>query len=63
MKAIVDKEEGNIAVEDIKAPKFENIHDAILKVTSAAICDGDLHMYDGGTNKKKGTFLDMKLWE
>jgi threonine dehydrogenase-like Zn-dependent dehydrogenase len=36
-----------LAVEEVPEPKILNPRDAILKVTSTAICGSDLHLYDG----------------
>jgi threonine dehydrogenase-like Zn-dependent dehydrogenase len=36
-----------LQVEDVPEPKILNPRDAILKVTSTAICGSDLHLYDG----------------
>src|SRR5947209_9203852 len=34
-------------VEDVPDPKILNARDAIVRVTSTAICGSDLHIYDG----------------
>jgi threonine dehydrogenase-like Zn-dependent dehydrogenase len=34
-------------VRDVPDPKILNRHDAIVKISSAAICGSDLHMYNG----------------
>ncbi|HJQ82580.1 MAG TPA: zinc-dependent alcohol dehydrogenase [Candidatus Binatia bacterium] len=36
-----------LAVEDVPDPRIENPHDAIVRVTSTAICGSDLHLYNG----------------
>lgn len=54
MKALIYKDEHEVAVEDVKEPKIEDPRDAILKITSTAICGSDLHMYDGRTPMEKG---------
>ena len=33
--------------EEVPDPKIEEPRDAIIKVTSCAICGSDLHLYDG----------------
>lgn len=38
---------GKVQVMDVPEPKILNTHDAILKVTSTAICGSDLHLYNG----------------
>ena len=47
MKAIVFREIGNIRLEDIPEPKIEQPTDAIIRLTSSAICGTDLHMVRG----------------
>jgi threonine dehydrogenase-like Zn-dependent dehydrogenase len=37
----------DVRVEEVPDPKILNRKDAILKVTSAAICGSDLHLYNG----------------
>ena len=38
---------GDVRVEDVPDPEILNPRDAIVKVTSTAICGSDLHLYDG----------------
>jgi len=47
VKAVVYKEPCQVAVESVDDPRIENPRDAIIKITSAAICGSDLHMYEG----------------
>jgi len=37
----------DVRVEDVKDPEILNPRDAIVKVSSTAICGSDLHLYDG----------------
>jgi len=37
----------SVEVEDVPDPKILNARDAIVRVTSTAICGSDLHIYDG----------------
>src|SRR5436190_23842373 len=37
----------NVAVQDVPEPTILNSQDAIIKITSTAICGSDLHLYDG----------------
>jgi threonine dehydrogenase-like Zn-dependent dehydrogenase len=37
----------SVEVEDVPEPKILNARDAIVRVTSTAICGSDLHIYDG----------------
>ncbi|MFW7377270.1 MAG: zinc-dependent alcohol dehydrogenase [Oligoflexus sp.] len=47
MKAVVWHGKENVSVDHVNDPKILNPHDAIIKVTSTAICGSDLHLYDG----------------
>src|SRR6201986_441346 len=47
MKAVVYHGKGDVRVETVSDPKIEAPRDAIVKVTSTAICGSDLHLYDG----------------
>jgi len=38
---------GDVRVENVPDPKILNARDAIVKITSTAICGSDLHLYDG----------------
>ncbi len=38
---------GDVRVEDVPDPKILNPRDAILRITSTAICGSDLHLYGG----------------
>ncbi len=37
----------DVRVEDVPEPRILNPHDAIVRITSTAICGSDLHIYDG----------------
>ncbi|KAB8144597.1 glutathione-dependent formaldehyde dehydrogenase [Chloroflexia bacterium SDU3-3] len=47
MKALVWNGAKNVAVEQVPDPALLNRRDAIIKITSTAICGSDLHIYDG----------------
>src|SRR5881227_149494 len=47
MKALCWHGKGDVRVERVPDPKILNPHDAILKITTTAICGSDLHLYDG----------------
>lgn len=47
MKAVCWYGKEDMRVEQVADPELINPHDAILKVTSTAICGSDLHMYNG----------------
>lgn len=47
MKAIVYKGINQVAVQEVKEPQIEKPDDAIVKITSTAICGSDLHLIHG----------------
>lgn len=47
MKALCWEGKHKISMKHVHDPRILNPHDAIIKVTSAAICGSDLHLYDG----------------
>ncbi len=47
MKALVWHGKYNVSVDEVPEPKIKNPHDAVVKITSTAICGSDLHLYDG----------------
>lgn len=47
MKALCWGGAGDVRVESVPEPKILNPRDAILRITSTAICGSDLHLYDG----------------
>jgi threonine dehydrogenase-like Zn-dependent dehydrogenase len=47
MRASVWSGRNTVQVENVPDPKILNDRDAIVKITSTAICGSDLHLYDG----------------
>lgn len=47
MQAVVFKDVGKIAMEDVPEPGIQDPTDAIVRITSSAICGTDLHMIRG----------------
>ncbi|MGB3759522.1 MAG: zinc-dependent alcohol dehydrogenase [Rivularia sp. (in: cyanobacteria)] len=47
MKAVCWNGANDVRVETVPDPKIINPRDAIVKITSTAICGSDLHLYDG----------------
>ena len=47
MKALCWYGKEDVRVETVPDPKILNPHDAVIEVTSTAICGSDLHLYDG----------------
>ncbi len=58
MKAVCWNGANDVRVETVPDPKIINPRDAIVKITSTAICGSDLHLYDGYIpTMKKGDIL------
>jgi threonine dehydrogenase-like Zn-dependent dehydrogenase len=47
MKATCWMGRNKVEVEDVPDPQILNERDAIVRITSTAICGSDLHLYDG----------------
>ena len=47
MRALTWHGTNDVRVENVSDPEIINPRDAILKITSTAICGSDLHLYDG----------------
>src|SRR5690348_17621423 len=47
MKAVVIRGTAEVAVENVEDARIETPTDALLRVTSSAICGTDLHIYEG----------------
>ena len=47
MKAVCWHGANDVRVDNVPDPKILNPRDAIVKITSTAICGSDLHLYDG----------------
>lgn len=47
MKALCWHGHGDVRIDNVPDPKIEKPSDAIIKITSTAICGSDLHLYDG----------------
>jgi threonine dehydrogenase-like Zn-dependent dehydrogenase len=47
MKAVCWMGTHDVRVEDVDDPRLENPRDAIVRITSSAICGSDLHLYNG----------------
>jgi threonine dehydrogenase-like Zn-dependent dehydrogenase len=58
MRATVWSGRNTVQVENVPDPKILNRQDAIVRITSTAICGSDLHLYDGYIpTMKKGDIL------
>src|SRR5947208_2256360 len=47
MRAVVFEDVRKVAVADVPDPRIEEPADAVVRVSSAAICGSDLHFYTG----------------
>jgi threonine dehydrogenase-like Zn-dependent dehydrogenase len=54
MKAVHYEGPFKVSVKEVELPKLEHPDDVIVKVTTAAICGSDLHMYQGRTAAESG---------
>jgi len=54
MKAVHYQGPFEVAVKEVEMPKIQHPDDVIIKVTTAAICGSDLHMYQGRTAAQPG---------
>ncbi len=57
MRAVVLEGTRRVAVEDVDDPGIERATDCVVRITSAAICGSDLHMYEGRTDVEVGKVL------
>jgi threonine dehydrogenase-like Zn-dependent dehydrogenase len=58
MRANVWSGRNTVQVENVPDPKILNERDAIVRITSTAICGSDLHLYDGYVpTMKRGDIL------
>ena len=46
MKAVTWQSKRNVSVEEVPDPQIQEPTDAVIKITSTAICGSDLHLYD-----------------
>ena len=47
MRAVVFEDVGKVRVDDVDEPTIEGDADAVVRITTAAICGSDLHWYHG----------------
>lgn len=58
MKALTWESRQNVALRQVSEPKILRPDDAIIKITTAAICGSDLHLYNGYVpSMKQGDIL------
>lgn len=62
MKAVVFKDVGRVAVEEVPDPEILEPTDAIVRVTTAPICGSDLHLFHGRVpGLTEGTVIGHEL--
>jgi threonine dehydrogenase-like Zn-dependent dehydrogenase len=47
VKAVIYQDVGKLSVDDVPEPSIEGPTDAIVRITTSAICGSDLHFYSG----------------
>ncbi|MFJ6199931.1 glutathione-independent formaldehyde dehydrogenase [Micromonospora sp. NPDC092111] len=57
MRAVVYRDVRSVDVCDVPEPAVREETDAVVRVTSTALCGTDLHMYDGRTGAQPGLVL------
>jgi len=63
MKATCWMGKREVRVQDVPDPKILNAHDAIVRITSTAICGSDLHLYNGYVpTVESGDVLATNSW-
>lgn len=55
MRAVVYKGKNRVAVEEVPDPEIQRPGDVIVRITTAAICGSDLHMYEERSTAEPGT--------
>jgi len=61
MKALVFADVQRMEVREVPDPVLEQETDAIIRVTSSAICGSDLHMYQGRTSAQPGMIFGHEI--
>ncbi len=54
MRALVYKDTLKVAIENVDDPQIVDETDAVMRLTTSAICGSDLHMYEGRAPVEKG---------
>ncbi|MFD5027535.1 alcohol dehydrogenase catalytic domain-containing protein [Streptomyces sp. NPDC058373] len=57
MRAVVYESPRRVTVRDVEDAVVEEETDALVRITSSALCGTDLHMYDGRTGAEEGMVL------
>lgn len=62
MKALCWHGTNDIRYDTVPDPRIEDSRDAIIKMTSCAICGSDLHLFDGFVPGMSGETLATNSW-
>jgi glutathione-independent formaldehyde dehydrogenase len=57
VRAVVFADVGRVEVADVPEPAIERPTDAIVRVTTTAICGSDLHFFHGKAPIERGSVL------
>jgi glutathione-independent formaldehyde dehydrogenase len=57
MRALVYEGTGRVSVEEVEDARVEEPTDALMRITSSALCGSDLHMYEGRAGAEPGLVL------
>lgn len=57
MQALVFHRPKHVSVDNVPDPTIEDTRDAVIRVTSTAICGSDLHIYNGAFQQPKPMVL------
>ena len=57
MKALVWQKPYTMTVDEVEDPRIEQATDAVIRLTTSAICGSDLHMYEGRAPGESGTIF------
>jgi len=58
---VVFEGDRKMEVEEQQRPELKEPKDALLRVTTSAICGSDLHMYEGRTPLKPGQIVGHEI--
>ena len=63
MRAVTWHGRHDVRVDTVPDPEIVNPRDAIIRITSTAICGSDLHLYDGYIPEcAPETFSATRIW-
>ena len=61
MDATVYRGPHEMSVEEVEEPELEGPNDAVVDITTTAICGSDLHMYEGRTPMEEGRVFGHEI--